>query len=124
MKKLFLATVILFSVSFYAKAQEYRPYLIAANDSAFKDKIRVAAYFGAKANVANASADVTVKRFSQIVITEITNENPAWLIPLSFVILTVPEIGVVTTSSTQAQVNTVMNAAYAIFAKAWYKDVQ
>ena len=122
MKKLIIAIAILF-VGLTATAQEYRPYLTAANDSAFKDKIRVAAYFGAKANVANVNTSPTVKRFSQIVLTEITQENPSWLVPLAFVILTVPELGAITTASPQANVNTVMNLAYPIFAKAWYKDI-
>ncbi len=125
MKKLLIAIAILF-VGAFSKAQEYRPYLNASKDSAFKDKIKVAAYFGAKANITNVSTTATVKRFSQIVLTEVTQEEPSWLVPLSFVLLTVPELngGVpITTSSTQAQINTVMNAVYLIFAKAWYKDI-
>ena len=125
MKKILSFLVaILFSIT--AFSQEYRPYLNAANDSAFKDKIKVAAYFGAKANVTNPATTATVKRFSQVVITHITRENPDWLVPLAFVILTVPELNAnvpITTSSTQAQINAVMNAAYSIFAKAWYRDV-
>lgn len=123
MKKLFVFLTLFISVT--ASAQIYPDYLASAKDSAFQDKIRVAAYFGAKTNVANQASSVTVKRFSQVVITEITNTNPSWLLPLSFVILTVPELNgnvSITKNSTQSQINTVMNNAYAIFAKAWYND--
>lgn len=125
MKTLLIAIAFLF-VGTASQAQEYRTYYNAAKDSAFKDKIKVAAYFGAKANVTNVATTATVKRFSQVVLTEITQEDPSWLIPLAFVILTVPELNggvAITTGSTQAQINTVMNAAYSIFAKAWYKDI-
>jgi hypothetical protein len=121
MKTLFTLLIVLFASA--SQAQEYRPFLNAAKDSAFQDKIKVAAYFGAKTNVANVSTDATVMRLSQIVLTEVTNENPSWLLPLSFVILTVPELAAITVNSTQAQINTVMNLAYTVFAKAWYKDI-
>ena len=124
MKKLFLATAILFSVSFYAKAQEYRPYLIAANDSAFKAKVIYAAYEASIDLIADSTAPASVKRFSQIIISSVANLDDNIITGLGYYLQSIPATVHIDIKSSQQDISFGMPFVFSLFAKAWYKDVQ
>lgn len=100
---------------------------IVIADQDFKDKILEAALQYAKrlllGTITNPS--LNVKRFGQIVLKEITVENPSWLDGLSY--FTLSNNPTLTKeqalAADQATVTAELNIIFPYFAKAWYGDI-
>jgi hypothetical protein len=95
--------------------------MAALTDVGFKNKLLEAAFQYAKGVLLGTSTNDNVKRFSQIVLKDISTGGAPWIDGLGYFALSTA--GNITIASTQAQVTTEINTAFPYFAKAWYGDI-
>ena len=121
MKKIILAALVLIRVNSFA--QKYDDKIKIAKDKAFQEMVLNAAYASAKSIVADNTANSSVKKFSQIILTTITQPDARIIEGLGFYLLSIPEVAVINEHSPQSDIDFAMPFVFSLFAKAWYGDV-
>lgn len=91
MKKIILAALVLISVNSFA--QKYDDKIKIAKDKAFQEMVLNAAYASAKSIVADNTANSSVKKFSQIILTTITQPDARIIEGLGFLPIINPGSG-------------------------------